>query len=124
MPEVIDKTEDEQEEPEKDTAVVPKKTVSFPLGMAFIALCFDILERIPPITLLAPGFGLIMGFWQKIYAPKTDPVLGFFLSKIAAIVTMGLLPDNLSIVIYAFTKKRAEAKSKTIKIPEPSEQPA
>lgn len=116
--------ENEQEEPGEASANLPTQTVSFPLGMAFVALFFDLLERLVP--LLIPGIGLIMGYWQKIYAPNTDPVLGFFFSKIAALITMGLLPDNLSIVIFAFIKKRSAAKQKSpaIKLPEPAEQTA
>jgi len=126
MPEEIDTTEDEQESyGEIGTPITPGGSVSFPWGMAALALfIFDPAERILP--LLVPGIGLIMGYWQKIYAPKTDPVLSFFLSKIAAIVTLGLLPDNLSIVIFAFIKKRAASKEKSpaMRLPKPAEQTA
>jgi len=124
MPEEVIETIEEEEESygEIGTPIEPGGSVSFPLLMFFAAILFDIIEFFIP--LLMPLFGMIMGFWQKMYAPKTDPLMSFFLSKIADVITLGILPSSVSIVIFAFIKKRATSKSPAIKLPKPSTQTA
>jgi len=122
MPQEVEPIEEEQEEESPTGATAPKTSVSFPMMMFFVAILFDIIEFFIP--LLLPLFGLIMGFWQKMYVPKTDPLMSFFLSKIADVITLGILPSSVSIVIFAYIKKRAAAKSPAIKLPKPSAQAA
>jgi len=124
MPEEEIETTEEGEEPygEVGAPITPGGSVSFPWFIFFAAILFDIIEFFIP--LLLPLFGLIMGFWQKMYVPKTDPLMSFFLSKIADVITLGILPSSVSIVIFAYIKKRAAAKSPAIKLPKPSAQAA
>ncbi len=123
MPEELETTEEEQEPyGEIGTPITPGGSVSFPGLILCVAIIFDIIEFFIPILL--PVFGFIMGLWQKSYAPKTDPVLGFLVSKIIDVCFLGILPSSVSIVIFAYIKKRAAAKAPTIKLPKPSVQPA
>jgi len=101
----------EPEEQAEDAASQTPPNVSFPWGMFCLAALADLIGLIPFVNLLSePIAGFIFGFWQKSYAPKTDPVMTFILAKIADIILAGFLPSNIGVVIYAWTKKKATAK--------------
>ncbi len=85
--------------------------VTFPWLMFFVASFFDLIGLIPLINIFTETLaGLIIGFWQKHYSPKTDPVLSFFLGKIGDAISFGILPSNIAIVIYAYWRKKTLAK--------------
>jgi len=89
------------------------ETVSFPWGMFFLALIFDLIGLIPIVNFISEAVaGLLFGLWQRAYSPKTDPILTFILAKIADVITAGILPSNIAVVIYAYLKKKASSKLK------------
>ena len=91
--------------------------VSFPWGMFCLAGLFDLIGLIPFINFFSEALaGLIFGFWQKRYAPKTDPILTFIIAKIMDAVSVGILPSNIGVVVYAYIKKKAEEKTAAGKI--------
>jgi hypothetical protein len=100
---------------EKDyvSAIPPK--ISFPWLMFFLAAVFDLIGLIPYVNFFSEALaGLIFGFWQKIYSPKTDPVITFILAKIADAISFGILPSNIAIVLYAYWRKKTLEKIKTV----------
>jgi hypothetical protein len=75
--------------------------------MLCLAALFDLIGLIPVINLTTEALaGLILGWWQKSYAPKTDPLLTFIIAKIIDATFLGLLPSNIGVVIYAYLKKK------------------
>lgn len=85
--------------------------VTFPWLIFFLAAIFDaVCFFFPPVEVVA---GLIFGFWQKLYAPKTDPLITFIVAKIIDALSLGILPSNIGIVVYAYIKKKAAAKMST-----------
>jgi len=48
-----------------------------------------------------------------MYNPKLDPVLTFIVAKIIDAISLGIMPSNIGIVIYAYIKKKAAAKLQT-----------
>jgi len=100
----------------KDAAAQPIK-VPFPTGMLCLAILFDVLGAIPGLNLITEILaGLIMGFWQKTYAPSTDPILNFIVTRIIDVCFVGLLPSNIAIVIRCYIKKKAEEKKKQLEL--------
>lgn len=88
--------------------VAPGPSASFPWGMLVLAALFDLIGLIPVINLATETLaGLIIGWWQKNYVPKLDPVLTFIIAKIIDALSLGILPSNIGIVIYAYIKKKA-----------------
>jgi hypothetical protein len=84
------------------------ESASFPLGMIALAAIFDLIGIIPIINLFSELLaGLTLGLWQKSYAPKTDPVTTFLVAKVIDIFSLGILPSNIGIVVYAYIKKKA-----------------
>ncbi|MBU2264911.1 hypothetical protein KJ784_01850, partial [Patescibacteria group bacterium] len=77
---------DKQSNSDKKTTeqpIAPSGPASFPWGMLCLAALFDLIGMIPVINLFTETLaGLIFGWWQKGYAPKTDPVLTFIVAKI------------------------------------------
>jgi len=114
MPETDNKTEQTEEtEIEEPT---PSLKVSFPWLMFFAAVFFDLIGLIPVVNFFSETLALMaFGFWQKIYAPKTNPLLTALVTLIADGLFLGLLPRNIATVVYAFIKKRAASlmKNKT-----------
>ena len=111
MPEENIKTEQAEEtEAQRQTAA---PSVSFP-WLAFVAAAlFDLIGLIPIVNFFSESFaGLAFGFWQKLYAPKTNPVITFLIAKIADAICLGLLPSNIAVVVYAYIKKRAASLAK------------
>lgn len=91
--------------------VAPAEPVSFPWGMFCLAGLFDLVGLIPVINFFTEATaGLTFGLWQKFYSPKLDPVISFFVAKIIDAISLGLLPSNIGIVVYSYTKKKADAK--------------
>ncbi|MFH1385460.1 MAG: hypothetical protein ABIG65_00205 [Patescibacteria group bacterium] len=105
---------DKQPNSDKKTTerpIAPSEPASFPWGMLCLATLFDLIGMIPVINLFTETLaGLIFGWWQKGYAPKTDPVLTFIVAKIMDVVSLGILPSNIGIVVYAYIKKKTAAK--------------
>ncbi len=100
-----------QEEDRSRQGVTPPEPVSFPWGMFCLAALFDAVGWIPILNLVTePLAGLIFGWWQKGYAPKTDPILTFIIAKIIDAVSLGILPSNIGIVVYAYIEKKTAAK--------------
>lgn len=101
----------ENENSEKTTteqSVAPPESVSFPWMMIILAAFFDLIGLIPIINLFSELIaGLTLGLWQKGYAPKTDPVMSFFVAKVIDIASLGILPSNIAVVVYAYVKKKA-----------------
>ncbi|MBU1102636.1 hypothetical protein KJ853_03210 [Patescibacteria group bacterium] len=115
MPEETPKEQPTQEEPEAAAGDKPKEKVSFPWLMFFVAVFFDLIGLIPIVNIFSEIFaGLAFGFWQKIYAPKTDPVLTFIVAKIADAIFLGMLPSNIAIVVFAYIKKKLEEKKEAL----------
>lgn len=89
----------------------PNEPVSFPWLMAALAAGFDLVGMVPILNFFTePVAGLTFGLWQKMYAPKTDPLMTFFVAKIIDAGTLGIAPSNIGIVVFAFLKKRNEQK--------------
>lgn len=94
-----------------DRQVAPPQPVSLPWGMLSLAVLFDLIGLIPIINIFTEILaGLIFGLWQKSYNPKTDPIITFFVAKIIDAISLGILPSNIGIVVYAYIKKKAAAK--------------
>ena len=115
MPEETPKDQPTQEEPEEAAGAMPKEPVSFPWLMLGVAIIFDLVGMIPVINFFSEALaGLTFGLWQKLYAPKTDPIITFIVAKIADAVFLGLLPSNIAIVIFAYAKKKIEEKKEKL----------
>lgn len=101
--------EPSEEQDEENQQYAPSaKTASFPWGMFCLAALFDLVGMIPIVNFATETLaGLIIGRWQKSFAPKLDPVLTFIVAKIIDIAFLGLLPSNIGIIIYAYIKKKA-----------------
>jgi|GEM_PF-1911188 len=113
MPENSDKKTITTKEP-----TAPPEEASFPWGMIVLAALFDLIGIIPIINLMTELLaGLIIGLWQSGYTPKTDPLISFFLAKVMDLLTFGILPSNIAIVIYAYIKKKAASKVDSAKNP-------
>lgn len=101
--------QDEQQNPSQITA--PKNAVSFPAGMFFLAIGFDILGFIPVINIVCvvtePIAGFIFYYWQKNYAPNTNPIKSLIINKAVDLLTVGISPSNSIVVIRAYSKKKA-----------------
>jgi len=83
--------------------------VSLPWGMIAFAIVSDLVGLIPIINIFSELVaGFVIGLWQRSYAPKTDPLISFFLAKALDIFTLGILPSNIAVVIYAYVKKKAQ----------------
>jgi hypothetical protein len=93
--------------------------VSFPWLMVALAAFFDIVGMIPIVNFFTELLaGLIIGLWQKNYVPATDPLISFFLAKVIDIFSLGILPSNIAVVVYAYIKKKAANQiSNTVKTP-------
>lgn len=112
MPEEIPKEQPTEEEPAP--AETPQK-VSFPWIVFCVAVLFDLIGLIPIVNIFSEIFaGLALGFWQKTYVPKTDPILTFVVAKIADAIFLGMLSSNIAIVIFAYVKKKLEEKKETL----------
>ena len=89
--------------------IAPSEPVSFPWLMVVLAAAFDLIGVIPIINLFTELLaGLIIGLWQKGYAPKTDPLISFFVAKVIDIFSLGILPSNIAVVVYAYLQKKAQ----------------
>ncbi|KKS26122.1 MAG: hypothetical protein UU87_C0003G0042 [Parcubacteria group bacterium GW2011_GWA2_42_11] len=108
-----------QENPSDNRSPESKETpgpepASFPWMMFFVAALFDLIGLVPILNFFTEILaGLIFGFWQKMYNPKLDPVLTFIVAKIIDAISLGIMPSNIGIVIYAYIKKKAAAKLQT-----------
>lgn len=108
------------EETGETATTPPAESALFPWLAFFAAALFDIIGMIPIVNFLSePIAKLSFGLWQKVYAPKTDPVMTAILTLIADGIFLGFLPSNIATVVYAYIKKRAAAK---VKIPSVSPQ--
>lgn len=97
--------------PTNPDSIGTEEEVTFPWLIFFLAAIFDIIcFFFPPLEIIA---GLIFGFWQKLYVPKTDPLITFIVAKIIDALSLGILPSNIGIVVYAYIKKKAAAKMST-----------
>ncbi len=102
--------------------VAPPEPASFPWGMFCLAILFDafgflciFLAALVPFLAILPFLsetlaGLIFGLWQWFYNPKTDPIITFIVAKIIDAISLGILPSNIGIVVYAYIKKKAADK--------------
>lgn len=99
------------ENSEKKTAerpVAQPEPASFPWGMLALAAIFDLIGLVPFLNFFTEALaGLIFGLWQKFYNPKLDPILTFIVAKIIDAISLGILPSNIGIVVYAYIKKKA-----------------
>jgi len=99
----------ENSDKKTEGATPPPEPVSFPWMMTVLAAIFDLIGLIPIINFFSELLaGFILGLWQKGYAPKTDPVMTFLVAKIIDIASLGILPSNIAIVVYAYLKKKAQ----------------
>lgn len=108
---LIEENAENDDSTEQDRADGQTKTTepaAFPWGMLGAAALFDLIGLIPVVNFITELLaGLIIGRWQKNYAPKLDPVLTFIVAKIIDVAFLGLLPSNIGVVIYAYIKKKA-----------------
>jgi hypothetical protein len=134
MPE--EKTNQQQKEPEQqpeergeqqpeEQTEEQTEPVSFPWLMLCLAILFDaigflcsLLAGFAPFLAFLPLLseslaGLIFGFWQTFYVPQTNPALTFIVAKIIDALSLGFLPSNIGIVVYAYIKKKSFSLSKT-----------
>lgn len=105
----------EKESSDQQTAA-PEQTspASFPWGMFFVALLFDIVGLIPILNLFTEFLAsLIIWFWQKHYEPKLDPLLSLLVNKIIDFFSLGLYPSNIGMVLVAYIKKKAQSKAES-----------
>ncbi len=94
--------------------IAPPEPTSFPWGMLCLAALFDLVGLVPVLNLITETLaGLIFGWWQKGYNPKLDPLLTFIVAKIIDAISLGILPSNIGIVVYAYIKKKAAAAAQT-----------
>lgn len=104
-----DNQEDDQQNPDQPTK--SESAVSFPTGMFFLAVGFDVLGFIPVVDIICvvtePIAGFIFYRWQKNYAPNTDPVKSLIINKVIDLITVGISPSNSIVVIRAYSKKKA-----------------
>lgn len=109
MPENKNRSDSDKETTERPIA--QPEPALFPWGMLCLAALFDLIGVIPFVNIVTEIFaGLIIGFWQKVYAPKTDPILSFIVAKIIDIASFGILPSNIGVVVYAYVKKKIAAR--------------
>lgn len=104
---------DQSNSDKKTTArpIAPPEPASFPWMMLCLAGLFDLIGLIPVINIFTEMLaGLTIGFWQKFYNPKLDPILTFIVAKIIDAISLGILPSNIGIVVYAYIKKKAADK--------------
>ncbi len=107
MPENSDKKET-SEKKTTERPIAPPEPASFPWGMLILAILFDLIGLVPLLNFFTEFLaGLIFGLWQKFYNPKLDPVLTFIVAKIIDAMSLGILPSNIGIVVYAYMKKKA-----------------
>lgn len=101
--------QDEQQNPSRLT--VAENAVSFPAGMFFLAASFDVLGFIPIVNIACivtePIAGFIFYYWQKNYAPNTNPIKSLVINKAIDLITIGVSPSNSILVIRAYSKKKA-----------------
>lgn len=101
--------EDEQQNPNQSAA--SKNDISFPVGMFFLAASFDVLGFIPIVNIVCvvtePIAGFIFYYWQKNYAPNTNPVKSLIINKAIDLLTIGISPSNSIVVLRAYSKKKA-----------------
>lgn len=92
---------------DQNQASPPAEKAVFPLGMFCGAVIFDLVGMIPIINFITePVATLVFGFWQKTYAPKSNPLVTIMCAKLADLFLLGMLPSNIGVVIYAYTAKR------------------
>ena len=117
-------TNNQSNSDKKTTArpVAPPEPVSFPWIMFCLAILFDavgflcvFLAALVPFLAILPFLwealaGLIFGMWQWFYNPKTDPIITFIVAKIIDAISLGILPSNIGIVVYAYIRKKVAAK--------------
>jgi len=109
--------EEQDEQLEEQTQGEEPETASFPLLMFCVAIIFDLIGLIPFVNFFSETIaGLTMGLWQKIYAPKTDALLTFFIAKIIDAITLGIAPSNVGIVVFAYIKKNPKILGQAAKL--------
>lgn len=114
MPATNDLNQQSSDDDSEMTAELPsEEPVSFPWMMAALAGGFDLVGLVPILNFFTESVaGLTFGLWQKTYAPKTNPLITFFIAKIIDAGTLGIAPSNIGIVVFAFMKKKADQKLK------------
>ncbi len=97
-----------EENNQNERPVAAPEPAVFPWEMFCVAVLFDLIGLIPILNFFSEILaGLIIGLWQRFYNPKTDPIITFFVAKIIDAISLGFLPSNIGVVVYAFIKKKA-----------------
>lgn len=79
--------------------------------MLCLAIFFDLIGLIPIVNIFSEVLAsLIFGLWMTFYAPKTNPLIALFITKLLDAIFLGFLPSNIAFVIYAYIKQKAAAK--------------
>jgi len=105
--------EEQDEQLEEQTQIDEPEKASFPWLMFCVAIVFDLIGLIPFINFFSEIIALlIFGLWQKSYAPKTQAFLTGVIAKIIDTVSLGILPSNIGIVIFAYFKKNPRVVAK------------
>ncbi len=92
-----------------------QEQVSFPWMMLSVAVIFDLLGLVPFLNILTEIIAsLIFGLWQAIYAPKINPIITIIVAKIIDTLSLGFLPSNIGIVVFAYLKKKAANRTANI----------
>lgn len=96
-----------QQRPGQPTA--PQNATPFPMGMFCWAVLFDLIGLIPFVNFISELIaGFIFGFWQKRYIQKTNPLATFVIAKIVDTISTGILPSNIGIVVFAYSRKKMQ----------------
>jgi len=110
-------SEEQDEQLEEQAQGEETEKAPFPWLMFCVAIVFDLIGLIPFVNFFSETIaGLTLGLWQKSYAPKTDPLLTFFIAKIIDTISLGILPSNIGIVIFAYIKKNPKILGQAAKL--------
>ncbi len=101
-----------------DEPITPQSKASFPVLMLGVAILFDLVGLIPLLNFFTEALsGLVMGFWQKLYmneASLAEIVLTFISAKSIKAASLGWLPTNIGVVVFAYARKKAMSKLKAV----------
>jgi hypothetical protein len=114
MPEESPNQQPPEKQPEQQQPKEQTEPISFPWLIFCVAAIFDLLGLVPLVNLFSETIAsLFFGFWQKQYEPELDPFTNIIVAKIIDVLSLGILPSNMGIVVFAYFKKKSLQLSKT-----------
>ncbi|MBI4836870.1 MAG: hypothetical protein HY813_00470 [Candidatus Portnoybacteria bacterium] len=88
------------------------ETARFPMAMLLVAGAFDLIGFIPIVNLVSEIMAaFVLRTWAFFYAPRSNPLVNIAVNKFVEIPFLGLWPSNISIVLYAYWRKKVGEKS-------------